>query len=298
MAREHTPARPARPQSPSSPIPFGVEMTDIGAMLREARMRDHLDIAEFEARTKIRAKYLRALEDEEWSLLPGYTFTKAFLRTYADMLGLDGRMLVDEFKRQYQDPSEIELATVMPSRRDGRRARERPRERERSGDRGRERNRRPSGPSSRVLVVAVLVVLLAAALFVVRELSNNNKKKPPATHTSQTHTTRTVTPGAPAVKRVALRLVPTAPVRVCLIAYKTAASAGLQRVSALLGPASVLPTYHADNRFRVSFTGGSLHMIVNAHTVPVTATGTTVSYEIFVSGHYLKLPAGQAPRCS
>ena len=80
-------------------------MTDIGAMLREARMREHRDIAEFEARSKIRAKYLRALEDEEWALLPGYTFAKAFLRTYADMLGLDGRMLVDEFKRQYKDPS-------------------------------------------------------------------------------------------------------------------------------------------------------------------------------------------------
>jgi len=276
-------------------------MTDIGAMLREARMRDHLDIAEFEARTKIRAKYLRALEDEEWSLLPGYTFTKAFLRTYADMLGLDGRMLVDEFKRQYQDPSEIELAPVLPSRRDGRRARERPRERERSGgERGRERNRRPSGPSSRVLLAAVLVVLLAATLFIVRELSNNNKKNPPATHTTntRTQTTRSKTNAPRAVKRVALTLVPTAAVRVCLIAYKTASNQGLQRVSAQLGPASVLPIYHADNRFRVSFTGGAIKMIVNGHTVPVTATGTTVSYEIFVSGHYLKLPAGQAPRCS
>ena len=275
-------------------------MTDIGAMLREARMRDHLDIAEFEARTKIRAKYLRALEDEEWTLLPGYTFTKAFLRTYADMLGLDGRMLVDEFKRQYQDPSEIELAPVLPSRRDGRRARERPRDRERGGgERGRERNRRPSGPSSRVLLVALLVVLLAAALFVVRELSKKSPKHP-ASHTkiSRTHTKAPVTPPAQAVKRVALTLVPTAAVQVCLIAYKTAGSQGLQRVSALLGPASVLPTYHADNRFRVSFTGGALKMIVNSHSVPVTATGTTVSYEIFVSGHYLKLPAGQAPRCS
>jgi cytoskeleton protein RodZ len=273
-------------------------MTDIGAMLREARMRDHLDIAEFEARTKIRAKYLRALEDEEWTLLPGYTFTKAFLRTYADMLGLDGRMLVDEFKRQYQDPSEIELAPVLPSRRDGRRARERPRDRDRGGgERGRERNRRPSGPSSRVLLVALLVVLLAAAIFVVRELSKKNPKPAP-THTSHTHTTAPVKPAPPAVKRVALTLVPTAAVRVCLIAYKTASSQGLQRVSALLGPASVLPTYHADNRFRVSFTGGALKMIVNSHSIPVTATGTTVSYEIFVSGHYLKLPPGQAPRCS
>src|SRR5665213_4448138 len=135
-------------------------MADIGAMLREARMREHLDIAEFEARTKIRAKYLRALEDEEWSLLPGYTFTKAFLRTYADMLGLDGRLLVDEFKRQYPDPSEIELATVLPSRRDARRGRERP------GERGSRQS--SGGPSGRVLLIALLVVLIAAAVFVVR----------------------------------------------------------------------------------------------------------------------------------
>ena len=87
-------------------------------------MRAQLDILDFESRTKIRAKYLRALEDEEWSQLPGYTFTKGFLRTYADMLGLDGRALVDEFKRQYRDPSELELAPTAPARRISRRARE------------------------------------------------------------------------------------------------------------------------------------------------------------------------------
>ena len=41
--------------------------------------------------TKIRAKYLRALENEEWGLLPGPTFVKSFLRTYAEALGLDGK---------------------------------------------------------------------------------------------------------------------------------------------------------------------------------------------------------------
>src|ERR1700690_1887105 len=129
-------------------------MTEIGGMLREARMREHRDIAEFEARTKIRAKYLRALEDEEWALLPGYTFAKAFLRTYADMLGLDGRLLVDEFKRQYQDPSEVELAPVLPARGGGRRARERAPDHGGEREHGRGRERRRSGPSSRVLAVA------------------------------------------------------------------------------------------------------------------------------------------------
>jgi cytoskeleton protein RodZ len=45
-------------------------MLDIGAQLRETRMRRRIDIGEVEAATKIRAKYLRALENEEWSLLP------------------------------------------------------------------------------------------------------------------------------------------------------------------------------------------------------------------------------------
>ena len=62
-------------------------MPEIGATLREARMRARIDVSEIEATTKIRAKYLRALENEEWGLLPGPTFVKSFLRTYAEALG-------------------------------------------------------------------------------------------------------------------------------------------------------------------------------------------------------------------
>jgi cytoskeleton protein RodZ len=69
-------------------------MPGIGETLREARMRQRLDIADVEDRTKIRAKYLRALENEEFGMLPGPTFVKTFLRTYAEMLGLDPHVLV------------------------------------------------------------------------------------------------------------------------------------------------------------------------------------------------------------
>ncbi len=75
-------------------------MPEIGATLREARMRARIDVSEIEATTKIRAKYLRALENEEWSLLPGPTFVKSFLRTYAQALGLDGKALVEEYRLQ------------------------------------------------------------------------------------------------------------------------------------------------------------------------------------------------------
>jgi hypothetical protein len=272
-------------------------MTEIGAMLREARMREHRDIAEFEARTKIRAKYLRALEDEEWALLPGYTFAKAFLRTYADMLGLDGRMLVDEFKRQYQDPSELELAPVLPARGEGRRNRERPLEHSRERERDHERGRRSAGPSSRVLAVALLVVLIAAALFVVHELRKKSPA-PPHTTSSQTTTTRTTTPHASTTPhKVALALVATAPVRICLIGYRTRSGGADERVNAVLDPGAVRPVYHADNHFLVSFDGGPSRMVIDGRSISVAASTSPVSFEIFLSGHFLELAAASGPHC-
>ena len=83
-------------------------MPNIGDTLREARMREHLDIADVESRTKIRAKYLRALENEEFGMLPGPTFVKTFLRTYAEALGLDPQVLVEEYRATYESREEVE----------------------------------------------------------------------------------------------------------------------------------------------------------------------------------------------
>src|SRR3954447_9418352 len=97
-------------------------MPEIGSTLREARMRERIDVSEIEAQTKIRAKYLRALENEEWSLLPGPTFVKSFLRTYATALGLDGKALVEEYRLHHERPSEgIEPIVSAPHRNRGRR---------------------------------------------------------------------------------------------------------------------------------------------------------------------------------
>jgi cytoskeletal protein RodZ len=73
-------------------------MGEIGEALRERRMSMKIDVHEVEEETKIRAKYLRALENEEYNLLPGPAYVKSFLRTYADYLNLDSRALVDHYK--------------------------------------------------------------------------------------------------------------------------------------------------------------------------------------------------------
>jgi cytoskeleton protein RodZ len=76
-------------------------MFELGSSLREARTRRQIVIAQVEQATKIRGKYLRALEEEQFDMLPSQTYVKGFLRTYADFLGLDGQLYVDEFNSRF-----------------------------------------------------------------------------------------------------------------------------------------------------------------------------------------------------
>jgi transcriptional regulator with XRE-family HTH domain len=85
---------------------------EIGETLREARMRRRIDVSQVEEETKIRAKYLRALENEEFGQLPGPTFVRSFLRTYADYLGLDAHLLVEEYRGREERPEQWEQELI------------------------------------------------------------------------------------------------------------------------------------------------------------------------------------------
>jgi len=98
---------------------------EIGTSLREARLRRQIDIPEAEQGTKIRAKYLRALEDEQFELLPAQTYVKGFLRSYAEYLGLDGQLYVDEYNSRYIIGDESAEQPFRSRRRDAPRARTR-----------------------------------------------------------------------------------------------------------------------------------------------------------------------------
>src|SRR3954449_3153523 len=89
-------------------------------------MRQRLDITDVEAQTKIRAKYLRALENEDFGMLPGPTFVKSFLRTYAEFLGLDPHLLVEEYRAMHDPRDESELTPFAPRPRAGARDRRPP----------------------------------------------------------------------------------------------------------------------------------------------------------------------------
>ena len=163
-------------------------------------MRQRLDIADVEQRTKIRAKYLRALENEEFGMLPGPTFVKTFLRTYAEMLGLDPHVLVEEYRANYEGQDELELSRS--DRRPPWRGSGRARAVARAGDAGAAR----AGGGGGVLVV-------------IGVLSNDGGDGQSAARTETTTERTTTQPKKetpPPPTRVALRVVPATPTYVCV----------------------------------------------------------------------------------
>lgn len=96
-------------------------MFDIGATLREARQRQGLDLTQVERALKIRARQLQALEDERFDVLPGDAYTRSFLRSYADYLGLDWQLYLAEydsrFRRGEEDLSPVPVRTHRHGRR-------------------------------------------------------------------------------------------------------------------------------------------------------------------------------------
>jgi cytoskeletal protein RodZ len=119
---------------------------EIGSSLREARTRQGLDFNEMEFRTKVRAKYLRALEDERFDQLPADTYIKGFLRTYADSLGMDGQLYVDEYNSRFvvgEDEHPLRARRVPTQNR-----------------------RQPHHRESRLVVIAVAAIVLLTALVI------------------------------------------------------------------------------------------------------------------------------------
>jgi cytoskeleton protein RodZ len=261
-------------------------MAEIGESLREARMRARIDVSEIEAKTKIRAKYLRALENEEWGLLPGPTFVKSFLRTYADALGLDGKAMVEQYKLNHEQPTDTGLEPVVSS---GRRSRT-------QGGGG-----RPSEGPSRAYMALVGAIVVVIVLLIVALASNSSKKKA-ASHTSahkpahhkgaNTHRAGSSSAAAtPSVVSLSLR--PTSAVYVCLIG-----DGGRKLIPGVeLQPGAPTPTYHA-RRFEITLGNNSLTMVIDGTPRSVPPSTEAIGYSITKASGRRPLRPGQLPTCA
>jgi helix-turn-helix protein len=259
-------------------------MPEIGESLREARMRARIDVSEIEAKTKIRAKYLRALENEEWGLLPGPTFVKSFLRTYAQALGLDGKALVEEYRLHHESPGEAALEPVSSGQR-------------RSRGHGGGAARPPSGPSRAYMalvgfVLLLIVVLIAALVTGGSSKTNHTRSSRAAAHKrGNAHQTGTAAAsGAGAL--VALSLRPQATVYVCLIG-----DGGRRLIPGLeLRPGERTATYHA-RRFEINLGNSAVTMVVDGKAMEVPPSSQAIGYAITKAAGRQPLRLGQLPTC-
>jgi cytoskeleton protein RodZ len=267
-------------------------MTEIGATLREERMRARIDISEIEAQTKIRAKYLRALENEEWDLLPGPTFVKSFLRTYAQALGLDGKALVEEFRLSHERPSESDLQPIVSTARGARQRNQ--------------RNPPPRWGPSRAYLAGIGAVGVIVVLLIVGLLSDGGSSKNPTTttnaagHTSTAasitgarHSSSTRSQPAPGASSstVTLSLRPSAEVYVCLLGE------GGKRLipGTTLKPGAAVTTYHSKH-FVITLGNSSVQLLIDGKPRVVPPSSNAIGYSITKAGRRV-LAANQLPTC-
>jgi cytoskeleton protein RodZ len=262
-------------------------MPEIGATLREARMRERIDVSEIEAQTKIRAKYLRALENEEWGLLPGPTFVKSFLRTYAQALGLDGKALVEEYRLHHEKPSDAMLEPIVSSS-------------SRSRNRGRPGSDR--GPS-RGYLVAVGTILAIIVVLVVLLVTGGSSKSPSGAKRAATTKTAPKSPkkhhaggtgasGHPAGDVIALSLTPTSAVYVCLLG-----DGGRKLIPGEeLQAGQSTSTYHA-RRFEITLGNNAVTLYIDGHARSVPASSSAIGYSITKARGRRALSSAQQPTC-
>ncbi|MGH3083148.1 MAG: helix-turn-helix domain-containing protein [Gaiellaceae bacterium] len=91
-------------------------MFEIGSSLQEQRERMGLELGRVAADMRMRTRQLAALENERFDALPARAYTRAFLREYAEYLGLDGQRFLDEYDARFPDVLEQPLVPARPSR--------------------------------------------------------------------------------------------------------------------------------------------------------------------------------------
>lgn len=252
----------------------------IGATLREARNRRKVGLSEVEATTRIRVRYLRAIESEEWDVLPGDVYVRSFIRTYASYLGLDGERLADDYRRSAVAGRERSAPSPEPTTVD--------------------RPRPPRSPArGRIVATAVTAILIGVVIAVGLTTGEDD---PTVTVRGERSGTAAgaVTEKEPAPQQLAparrpglsLELAATAEVWVCLLDGRGEPLLDGQILSegAEEGP------FRSDS-FTVSFGNGEVSMSIDGKQAAIPATSSPVGYAIGDDGDLEPLGEGERPTC-
>lgn len=250
----------------------------IGATLRDTRIRRKVDLAQVEAETKIRIRFLRALENEEWEVLPGGAYTRGFIRTYATFLGLDGERLADDYRREFDDPAA---------------------ERHQRHDAGpAPRPPRGGGGLSIGVIAAIISLVLIAALVGIGLLNGGGSSDGTVPAPAQPKREAGGRGGGGAASEsqsapgVSLSLTAQADVWVCLVD-----GGGAEVIAGQVIGAGAEEGPFRSGSFNVAFGNGSVELRIDGKQVPVEDTPNPVGYEIAQGGGVRPLPEARRPTC-
>jgi hypothetical protein len=252
-----------------------VESTGIGNTLREARNRREIDLAEVEDAIKIRVRFLRAMENEEWDVLPGDIYARAFIKTYASYLGLDGERLAEDYRESTEaaggpdrPPPRVEppLSTRLAQGR--------------------------SSIWGRILilvVVAALIGILVAIGLASGGGDSSGKKSNATAKKGHAKGARAKT----AASGVAVSLEATDEVWVCLVDVNERAVIN----GVILGPGETEGPFHSKG-FMVAFGNGSVEMEINGSPAHLPESSSPIGFAVDEKGHLTELQEGERPECA
>ncbi|MFC0215676.1 helix-turn-helix domain-containing protein [Paenibacillus chartarius] len=155
-------------------------MSELGQLLRKARIEQKISLDELQEVTKIRKRYLEAIEEGNFKVLPGSFYVRAFIKSYAETVGLDPNEVLELYQ------ADIPAAEPEP-------VSAKPLKRTRAGTRSADRISR--WVSSMVMVSFVLLILGALYFYFY-----NNAKSPNSANNSATTQNNRITDSTPPVK--------------------------------------------------------------------------------------------------
>jgi transcriptional regulator with XRE-family HTH domain len=250
----------------------------IGTILREARNRREISLAEVEAATRIRLRYLRAIESGEWDALPGGVYTRGFIRAYASFLGLDGERLANEYRREVEGTtgergSGSDLAPAAA---------------------GGPRRPRRAAPRTGWLVVAA-VVLVAVLVVVALPVGGGDDVTRQSTLKKSSEEARDRGPAVsrPRSSGVSVQLAASAEVWVCMLD-----ASGQHLVNGQILEAGAQEGPFRSGSFTVSFGNGEVSMLIDGEKAEIAATSSPIGYSIDSSGRLTALSEAERPTCT
>ncbi|HEX3609682.1 MAG TPA: helix-turn-helix transcriptional regulator [Solirubrobacterales bacterium] len=244
----------------------------IGNAFREARNRRKIDLSEVEAATRIRVRYLRAIESEEWGVLPGGVYTRGFIRTYAGFLGLDGERLAEDYRRDVEAGAAPEPVVAPAS--------------------GNSSGQRLPGPGASILAIAAVVVVAVIAIVAIPGGGSNGGGRATLSgkHRRETSQLRGV---AGAGRGVSMRLTASAEVWVCVLdaGGRPLVDGQILEAGAEAGP------FHSGS-FTVSFGNGEVSMLINGRKAEIPTTSSPIGFSIRHTGVPFPLEESERPTCT